>query len=638
MTLLPGLLPTGPACAVDDDDHLDVYFMEEAPLVLTASRLSQPLAEAPVAITVIDKAMIKASGAREIAELFRLVPGMQIGYVDGSSPVATYHGMASQYANRMQILVDGASIYNPLFGGILWENFPLLIEDIERIEVVRGPNSSSYGPNSFLGVINITTTPAAQTNGLSSSFRGGNRNYQRAFARYGDSVGDMDYRLSFAHKNSSGLNGIRDDFNTETVSGRVDYRLSPNDVILYNFGYSQGPREIDYNTILEGRFQRTRHDRSAYQHLRWERHLNQDEFFALQFSYNHNKNEDDYRLDFGGQSFPIDQGQQYDSFDLEFQHNVKPFRKTRLAWGAGARYNQVSSPYDFNTGSDITGTKTRVFGNLEWRPFDKWIVNLGALYEFNDSLNKKNDLSGRFAINYLFVRDHALRFTASRDSHAPTLAASNLDVVLKNNIVSLPLIRADNDIEHEEAYTLEVGYHGDFFNRNLSADFKLFHQNFHGLLGLKGIDPATGAFIFGNSSKATAEGYELQLDYRPSPRTLLHFGYSHIQIDTDNPAEGFQNSAPDDSFNVLLSQFLDNQWRVGAAYYYRSGMEFLGLTNPLGPYKRLDLMVEKSFQPWSGGKLTISANQQFALDDNQVFDDRRTFDSRTFFEIHYSYE
>nr|WP_305909700.1 Plug domain-containing protein [Methylomarinum sp. Ch1-1]MDP4522630.1 Plug domain-containing protein [Methylomarinum sp. Ch1-1] len=129
----------------------DDFFLADAPAVLTATRLKQPLASAPAAVTVIDKAMIKASGTKEIVELFRLVPGMQVGYRRGHLAAATYHGMSDELARGMQVLVDGHSIYNASFGGVTWDDYPLLIEDIERIEVIRGPNSATYGPNSFWG-------------------------------------------------------------------------------------------------------------------------------------------------------------------------------------------------------------------------------------------------------------------------------------------------------------------------------------------------------------------------------------------------------------------------------------------------------------------------------------------------------
>lgn len=146
----------------------DVYF-GDLPIVLSATRLSQPLTEVPVAITVIDREMIEASGARELADVFRLVPGFVVGSVNGHQRMVGYHGLLDAFNRRMQVLVDGRSVYTSTFGGVRWTDLSLALEDIERIEVVRGPNAATYGPNSFLGVISIKTRHALEDGATPSS-------------------------------------------------------------------------------------------------------------------------------------------------------------------------------------------------------------------------------------------------------------------------------------------------------------------------------------------------------------------------------------------------------------------------------------------------------------------------------------
>jgi iron complex outermembrane receptor protein len=139
----------------------DVYFTD-IPVVLSVTRLAQPKSDAPAAITVIDRSTIEASGIREIPELMRLVPGFQVGHDYGDvlapeqTPV-TYLGYSDQFSRKMQVLVDGRSVYDPMYGGVRWSELGLLLDDIDRIEVIRGPNAASYGSNAFLGVINIIT-------------------------------------------------------------------------------------------------------------------------------------------------------------------------------------------------------------------------------------------------------------------------------------------------------------------------------------------------------------------------------------------------------------------------------------------------------------------------------------------------
>ena len=126
----------------------DMY-LEDMPVIISATRLSQPLNESPVATTVIDRQMIDASGAQTIPDILRLVPGFTVGYLNGNRPVATYHGHSDRHSSRIQLVIDGRSVYLPTLSGVSWSDLIVSIDDIERLEVVRGPNGSTYGNNAF---------------------------------------------------------------------------------------------------------------------------------------------------------------------------------------------------------------------------------------------------------------------------------------------------------------------------------------------------------------------------------------------------------------------------------------------------------------------------------------------------------
>ena len=140
----------GPAVAQELSEH---EFLADFPTVLSASRLRQNASETPQAVTVIDQAMIRASGAREFAELFRLVPGFTVSYVTyvkGLQPIVSYHGLGREFFSRLQVLIDGRSINNATLGGVDWSEFPFTPDDIDRIEVVRGPSNATHGIGAFL--------------------------------------------------------------------------------------------------------------------------------------------------------------------------------------------------------------------------------------------------------------------------------------------------------------------------------------------------------------------------------------------------------------------------------------------------------------------------------------------------------
>jgi len=164
---------TPPGSTAASDQSLDQLLNDDFPVVLSATRLKQPKSETPAAVTVIDQQTIEQLGARSIAEVLRLVPGLYVGYERGHSPEVGYHALASENSRHLQVLVDGRSIYQPALARILWEDLPLSIEKISRIEVIRGPNTAMYGANSYLAVINIITFhPEDQLGGQASITEG----------------------------------------------------------------------------------------------------------------------------------------------------------------------------------------------------------------------------------------------------------------------------------------------------------------------------------------------------------------------------------------------------------------------------------------------------------------------------------
>ena len=142
-------------------DHDDAEG-DNASWVLTPARLPQRLDEAPNAMTVIDRAMIEASGARRLEEVLRLVPGFQVGHKYNNQPTAAYHGLSDEFARRVLVLVNGQRIFQYSWGGVDWNNLPIPLKDIERIEVIRGPSAAAYGSNALTAVINLQTGSAAE--------------------------------------------------------------------------------------------------------------------------------------------------------------------------------------------------------------------------------------------------------------------------------------------------------------------------------------------------------------------------------------------------------------------------------------------------------------------------------------------
>jgi len=195
MSLL--LVPLGNAVAdtLDETDELASLSLEEllSTEITTLSRKAESLGSAPAAVYVISQSDIRRSGATSIPELLRHVPGMQVAQIDGNKWAVTSRGANGRFANKLLVLMDGRTLYNPLLSGVFWDTQDTDLATIERIEVIRGPGATMWGSNAVNGVVNIITKHAADTQGGNLSVTGGQNSLESAL-RYGGASGDLAYR------------------------------------------------------------------------------------------------------------------------------------------------------------------------------------------------------------------------------------------------------------------------------------------------------------------------------------------------------------------------------------------------------------------------------------------------------------
>jgi iron complex outermembrane receptor protein len=163
--------------------------------ITSASRKEQRLGDVPAAVYVITQDDIRRSGLTTVPELLRLVPGVQVAMLNANKWAVTVRGFNGPYANKLLVLVDGRSVYNRLFSGVVWSAEDLVLEDIDRIEVIRGPGGAVWGANAVNGVINIVTKSAADTRGTLVRAGGGTFDSSHALVRYGGAFGALDYRI-----------------------------------------------------------------------------------------------------------------------------------------------------------------------------------------------------------------------------------------------------------------------------------------------------------------------------------------------------------------------------------------------------------------------------------------------------------
>jgi iron complex outermembrane recepter protein len=259
-----------PAVAMDDPFDVNA----ELPTVLTATRLRQAPAEVPGSMTVIDRDLIRASGARDVPELLRLVPGMKVGYLSGHRPNVNYHGTNISEARRMQVLVDGRSVYRPGLATVDWNDIPLAIEDIERIEVFRGPNTAAYGANALMGVINIISVAPDNYHGTRLKVTEGKRGVRDLYGSQAFTYGATHARLSLFAKEDDGFDldqfgrERRDDRRLNAFTFASSTELMPNRVMDWQFGAKEGSNQAAnaYSPFAPGRNRAFAYDEAMLEH------------------------------------------------------------------------------------------------------------------------------------------------------------------------------------------------------------------------------------------------------------------------------------------------------------------------------------------------------------------------------------
>lgn len=618
LVCLAGALCSAAAYAVDPALLTEEDFVSSMPVVLSASRLAQPQDEAPAAITVIDRQMIEASGARNLPDLFRLVPGMVVGQINGYKQVVSYHGLADAASLRMQVLIDGRSVYLPSFGGVAWADLPVLLDDIERIEVIRGPNAAAYGANSFLGVINIITRHSADARGGFARTTAGSAGLRDGVLTAGGGEDTIHYRLTAGYRQDDGFPKINDSWSSRILNGRWDYNGPHND-LEFQFGYLDGPRGVGRIGSATD-FPRDQQITSRFEQLRWRYRLPGGDDVTVQVYHTHHEWDDQYQtlpitlaappVTF---TLPVNLDVRSDRYDLEAQHTFSAGKSLRFVWGSGWRLDDNLSPGYLGTADTVSRRLFRVFGNMEWRIVDPLVFNAGAMYEHYDLTG--GDVAPRAALNLHLTPGHTLRLGASSATRQPVTFEEQSNErycipAAPNCSVFDQVFLSTGTLRPERIDSVELGYLGRF-GATLSADLRLYRDQVFDLIS-NYTHPYTDlnnkVLDYHNSGKATLIGSELQLQYQPTHDTRLIAGLANTQIES-NDADGYSysTSAPRFSASLLAIQQLGSDWTASTAFYYQDHMRFVDYDAvPLDVLRRLDLRLAWRFRLVDGrGELAL---------------------------------
>ncbi|MGB8337590.1 MAG: TonB-dependent receptor [Burkholderiales bacterium] len=601
-------------------------FLVDMPVVLGASRLPQSQHDAPGPVTVIDRDTIAASGFTTVPDVLRLVPGMYVGYFKGHTPIAALHGLAAEQSGRMQVLIDGRSVYSSLNGSVAWADIPLLLDDIECIEVLRGPNSAVFGSNAFMGVINIITREPATTP-TAAKLDVGDDGQRRLTGRYAGKGGAWNYRLSAGYKADDGIKNVFDDYNQKFLDLRADYQPTNLDALQFGAGYSNSKRERGFvdDPIDQPH---TEFIHSYYADAKWRRIIAADKELTVQLYHsNDGLNGKVTTLPVAGQSIVVDTPYDWQRTDIETQYIFSPANDWRVVAGGGMRSDSVRSQLYLGRGKGETNNNLRLFAHTEWHANSRLNVNAGAMLE--DTSYVGREFSPRIALNYRLALDHGLRVSFSRATRTPNIYEEKGDVHFNFSPTPLQYVLAQGGLSSEVITSREIGYIGHFREQGLTLDLRAYRDELKNLIGTfdrQPPDPFAGAKTDHNSEKASICGYEVGLRYRPDSIHDLMAAYASTRISaesiiTHEVAEFTQRAMPDNVINLLARRKFGQQWQGSLGYYQMSKTDQKGDGEMVPLMRRLDMRMAYHF----GAIQNVARRGQVALVLQNLLDSYQDF-------------
>ncbi len=577
--------------------------------VTTVSKKQAKLSQTAAAIFVITQEDIRRSGATNIPELLRMVPGLDVAHIDASKWAITSRGFNDRFADKMLVLIDGRTVYTPLFSGVHWDVQDTLLEDIERIEVIRGPGATLWGANAVNGVINIITKQAKDTQGTLMMAGAGNQERGFGAARYGGKLGDRGYYRFFAKyfnrdgfASSSGQQAL-DGWNILRGGFRTDWNLTGRDSLTVqgDFYNGSGGETVPGVASLSPPLIASLNDRA---HLvggnllgHWNHAFSTRSDTTLQVYYDRTDRRDT-RL-----------SEVRDTFDLDFQHHLTLGNRHDIVWGLGYRFTTDRTIGGLTASFNPTSRGDSLYSAFIQDEItllsDRLRLTLGSKFEHNSY----SGLEVQPNVRLLWTPHphHAIWAAVSRAVRSPSRA----DVGLRVNLAAFPgsggttnvlSLFGNQQLQTETVLANELGYRAQLI-KQLSVDVATFYNSYD---QLRGSEPGAPFFesspspphlvlplVFQNALRGETHGMELATNWNVTRRWKLSGGYAWFQGELDSIAGGGASAganslgrSPKQQWNLrsYLNLNLPGNLEFDTAVYYVGRLSDTGVPS----YTRLD--------------------------------------------------
>lgn len=495
--------------------------------VVTVSKKAEPIGRAAAAVDVITGEMIRQSGARNIAEALRLVPGVHVARNNAQAYSVSIRGFASTSSDKLEVLIDGRSAYTPLFSGVFWETFDTFLSDVERIEVVRGPGGTLWGANAVNGVINIVTKPAQETLGVDATIGGGTERRGLVAIRQGAQLGGGAIRL---YTKAYELDSSQQASGGEALDGqryaqfglRGDWSLGAHhSLTVIADGFGQRGTSAD---PLTGDEVETDAD-GASLNLRWARDFGEDAGLSAALYGEQTRRET-----------PGTFAEDRDTIDFSLQYNTALLGAHTLVAGAGYRRSSddTGSPPDvviFDP-QDRTVEKTNVFVMGQFAIGSRVNLSVGSKFEDGDLAGSEVQPGARLGV---VVSDDAFFWSSiARAVRTPNRLDQDVAIFCPEpdgiiGVCAPGRFKLGNpDFESETLVAYEMGWRQRLAD-TASVDVALFHNDYDDLRSQEVVPPPFGTLE--NHLEGTGSGGEINLNLDLSKRWNMQIWYAYLDLD-----------------------------------------------------------------------------------------------------------
>src|SRR5712675_278718 len=526
--------------------------------VTSVSKRTQKLADAAAAIFVITQEDIRRSGATSIPEALRMVPGLQVARIDENKWAITSRGFNGRFANKLLVLIDGRSVYTPLFSGVYWNIQDVMLEDVDRIEVIRGPGATLWGANAVNGVINIITKPAQSTQSALAAAGGGTETLGSGSVRYGGRVSKSTYYRAYAKyfnvaestDPSTGRSAydnwdaVRGGFRTDWTPAGADSLTLQGDIHRSGYGETLNVPSLDapYASTFPNKGSLSGGNLLG----RWN-HAFANSSTSLQMYYDQtNITENSLFTD------------HEHIFDIDFQHTFHARGSQEVVWGLGYRSSHDGNDSSFTVSlqpSQLTLNLFSAFAQDEISLFDKRLrITVGSKFEHNGFTGFEVEPNTRLL--WTITRNQSVWTAVSRAVRTPALTEEGLRLnsavippATPTNPTPFPAVVTvfgSNQFQSEDLLAYELGYRVQVTS-SLSADIATFYNNYSnlrtaepGVPFLEGTPAPTDVvipFVAANKMSGGTYGVELFADWRVAPKWRLVGSYSYLQMNIKKNAD-----------------------------------------------------------------------------------------------------